>query len=244
MFLSTVFIKTYEQLKIALINEFERKVSSAEAHNELSNRKRKQNEGWQQYLFLMQEIAYSANIDDSNLIQYDINGINDSIQNKTIFYNANSISQLKEALRKYDIMKQNTSVSPNTSVQNKRRDFASSASNKITKAPMKCYNCNQESHVFAKCPQPRRQKGSCYRCGKFGHLATSCPEHSISVIENFHNFSPNHNFEKFINFIFLLSNQAKINYHLLTLLDSASTISLIQGNFVMPAARESGSRQI
>ncbi|KYN27541.1 ATP-dependent RNA helicase glh-2 [Trachymyrmex cornetzi] len=42
-------------------------------------------------------------------------------------------------------------------------------------ASAKCYNCNQEGHLSASCPKPKREKGSCFNCGKMDHRLKNCP---------------------------------------------------------------------
>ncbi|KYN00237.1 ATP-dependent RNA helicase glh-2 [Cyphomyrmex costatus] len=42
-------------------------------------------------------------------------------------------------------------------------------------ASAKCYNCNQEGHLSALCPKPKREKGSCFNYGKMDHQFKNCP---------------------------------------------------------------------
>ena len=44
--------------------------------------------------------------------------------------------------------------------------------------PQVCYNCGQEGHISAECPNPRVEGGvkKCYNCGELGHISADCPQ--------------------------------------------------------------------
>jgi len=54
MFLRSVSLKSWIEFKSAVIKEFNVKVSAADIHNQLKNRKKKRDETWLQYVFSMQ----------------------------------------------------------------------------------------------------------------------------------------------------------------------------------------------
>lgn len=174
----------------------------------------------------MQEIASAADIDDSDVIQYVIDGINDSVNNKIILYNAKTITDLKEALQKYDRIK----MSQNNVERRKPNP------NDAKKKPQyKCYNCNSAGHHISKCPRPRREKGSCFRCGKMGHKLQDCPEKPILAVEKFENSlirqqHPSNNFECQMKFSFGSDPRASFECWLLTLLDSEALSASSKNN--------------
>ena len=44
--------------------------------------------------------------------------------------------------------------------------------------PQVCYNCGQEGHISAECPNPKVEGGvkKCYNCGELGHISADCPQ--------------------------------------------------------------------
>ncbi|OAP58588.1 hypothetical protein AYL99_07678 [Fonsecaea erecta] len=38
-----------------------------------------------------------------------------------------------------------------------------------------CFNCGEEGHTKAACPNPRKFKGECRSCGQEGHMSADCP---------------------------------------------------------------------
>lgn len=190
LFLRTVTnIKSWPQLKTALSNEFEQKVSTADIHTMLRNRKKKRDESVRQYVLTMQEIASLAEIDDTDLLYYIVNGIPDSTVNKTLLYAANSLAELKLALQKYEKMK--TSLVPrvtettSTTSSIDKAEKSTKPQDNTDKNPFrrKCYNCNEFGHFSADCPKPKRTKNSCYRCGEMGHLAPNCTNNRVNVVQ-------------------------------------------------------------
>ncbi|KOC58816.1 hypothetical protein WH47_02476 [Habropoda laboriosa] len=99
-------IKSWSRLKRCLMREFKTKINSATIHRQLINRKRQPSESARRDMYAMQEIASQGSIDTVSLIEYIISGVPDEETNKTILYGANTLSQLKNALEKYDRMKE------------------------------------------------------------------------------------------------------------------------------------------
>ncbi|KIY02853.1 uncharacterized protein Z520_01318 [Fonsecaea multimorphosa CBS 102226] len=42
-----------------------------------------------------------------------------------------------------------------------------------------CFNCGEEGHTKAACPNPRKFKGECRNCGQEGHMVADCPTRVI-----------------------------------------------------------------
>ncbi|KAJ5082753.1 Zinc knuckle CX2CX4HX4C [Penicillium argentinense] len=47
-----------------------------------------------------------------------------------------------------------------------------------------CFNCGEEGHNKSDCPHPRVFKGTCRMCGQEGHPAASCPEKPVDICRN------------------------------------------------------------
>ena len=97
-------IKLWDSLKYVLKFEFERKLSALDIHKAIKSRKKKQNESFREYLYSLQEIAGSIELDEESIIEYFIDGIPDSRVNKllVVLYEASTLYQLKVKLRVYE----------------------------------------------------------------------------------------------------------------------------------------------
>lgn len=75
----------------------------------------KKDESVHEYYLKMKELATRGNIDYKSLMQYVIDGINDSDTNKIILYGANNTKEYKDKLRIYEIMNKTTIKRSNNS---------------------------------------------------------------------------------------------------------------------------------
>lgn len=98
--------KSWNSLQSALRKEFSMTVNSYHVHRQLRRRKKRPTESYQQYIYRMIEIANPIKIDESSIINYIIDGIDDNPVNKTILYEAKSVRHLKEKLQIYERMKE------------------------------------------------------------------------------------------------------------------------------------------
>lgn len=76
LFLRSCSAKSWSSLKKLLLKEFNVKVSSGEVHRMLMKAKMKTDESIHQYILRMKEIAALAEIDDTVIIEYIIDGVN------------------------------------------------------------------------------------------------------------------------------------------------------------------------
>ncbi|XP_073811783.1 uncharacterized protein [Musca autumnalis] len=161
-------ITSYNQLKRALLDEFDTVVNSCQLHKMLMERKMLKNESIQEYFLHMREIASRGSIEDKALMQYVIEGIKDSTVNKTILFGAENINEFKKKLRCYEMMQSSTVKKEYvTPVQAKMP-------NKTEKTEMKCYNCGAKGHTSKKCPNAGKGL-KCFNCNNYGHISKDCP---------------------------------------------------------------------
>ena len=245
IFLRTINVKTWCEMRDALFEEFNNDVTAAEIHNRLRNRKKKRNETCQQYVFAMMEISSMSKIEETDLVNYIIEGIPDSFSNKMILYGANTISELKNCLKKYEIMKMrswSSSTQPSNQQSfsestNLRNQQSSSVSTNV-----QCFRCKEMGHYSNQCKKNKKFEATCYNCGKEGHFKAECrsfsknqrqepKQHSINEIEEHH--SSDIGFEHQLQYEFV-SNTFGENFKLIlsTLVDSGSPISFIQQHLV------------
>lgn len=187
-------LKTWSALKNALIEEFGAKITSADLHRQLRNRKLKPSESLLEYLIALRELAAQGSdfmIDDASIIEYCINNIPDAPCNKLILYGCTNISEFKQKLKIYEKIferhryKSSTEHFGSSYVNRKRDDVHHKISNPRREAksetfrphaPNKqivCYNCNDFGHLSKFCPDKNRGP-KCLSCGNFGHKSTAC----------------------------------------------------------------------
>ncbi|GFX34071.1 retrovirus-related Pol polyprotein from transposon gypsy [Trichonephila clavipes] len=88
-------ITNWSQMKEHLLNEFSDRINSAQLHNMIQARRLKPTETLQEYFLTMQDLAHKGAVDDSSLIDYIIDGIPDSSNNKIILYGYKTLSEFK-----------------------------------------------------------------------------------------------------------------------------------------------------
>lgn len=99
----------------------------------------------------------------------------------------------------------------------------------------RCYNCNEDGHIVAKCTKPKRERGSCYKCGKFGHRAAQCDSAQDATKEGVHCLAPeqgkNDDFQRKVEFQ-ISDKDDTANVNLDALIDSGSPISFVKERYV------------
>ncbi|XP_055912705.1 uncharacterized protein LOC129946516 [Eupeodes corollae] len=250
LYIRTIITKSWQDMKTYLINEFKKNVTKADVYSDLQNRKKRHDETFQQYVLSMMEIASQSVIEEEDIIQFIIKGIADVEINKSILYNANTIIELKSALRKYEKLKRNcrnnfSDVRPSRSTPN------SSHARNIT--PSRSNVTNQGFNRINTQTTPDKREVSCFKCGKQGHISPHCSGKKSVMIVNTkdqveekekidlpasvntceENESSSNEFEKIISFNFV-SDQMDSSATLLTLLDSGSPISFVQAKYIPP----------
>lgn len=170
LLLRSLFVSTWEELKSALINEFGLKVSSKEAHNLLKTTKKLNNQSMRDYVLRMREIGITNGVDKESIIQYIIDGINDSQANKVILFGAKTFEELNEKLEVYTKYR---NINPLKKEPNKSNDAKKTPKEEKVegnRSSQRCFMCGEENHRMTDCPT--KDKGfKCYRCGEFGHRA-------------------------------------------------------------------------
>jgi len=91
----------WKDLKTALAEEFAREVSVFQVHDKLRKRTKRKNESYNEYCYKMMNIAARIKMDNKTLIEYIIRGVNDGASNKNYLYDAKTIRELKEKLKRY-----------------------------------------------------------------------------------------------------------------------------------------------
>lgn len=162
--LSELKPKTWNELKDGLKKEYSIQVNSQLIHRKLEATTKKADETFREYCYRMINIASPAKIDEPSLINYIVDGIPESKNNKMFLYTARSISDLKEKLRVYETVQPKKDSS-------KKADKKNGGRSKEKRNV--CYNCGDAEHESKNCPD--KDKGpKCFGCNNFGHLSKDC----------------------------------------------------------------------
>ncbi|KAF8778526.1 hypothetical protein HNY73_015240 [Argiope bruennichi] len=116
-------------------------------------RRLKPTETLQEYFLAMRHLAYKGSLDESSLIDYVINGIPNSSNNKIILY----------GYRKND-----------DHTHDARLDHKH-----VTQLQPTFYSCGLKGHKSTSCTNKERGK-ECYGCKNFGHIHANCPKNSTN----------------------------------------------------------------
>ncbi|XP_063920326.1 uncharacterized protein LOC135135234 [Zophobas morio] len=238
---------TWKDLKRRLLSEFSKKVSTAELHRMLNNRKMKKEESLQEYLLKMRELASKGQIEEESVIEYVIQGINDDPEHKFLLYEAKTYVDLKKKIKVYEKIRKTRTPS----TQSVGQRFRKHNENKGTYSPgsvgakgsskpppnqniiRRCYNCNGVGHFASNCPIPVREKGSCYNCGSKEHQKRNCPgkkkeDNTTNVI------STETQDPYMVNVKINVKDdcQTECSYNLNSLIDTGSPISVVKVRYV------------
>lgn len=190
--------RNWDELKNSLLEEFDQVRTSKEIHSLLSMTKKRHDESLLAYSVRMQELAVQGGIEDSSLIQYIIDGINDSNTNKILLYGASNMQEFKRKLNVYRVYKTQASPSldqfsvptpaTNTPIQSRSQSIVHRPTatplninaNEYIGPPavLRCTFCNRRNHDESVC---RLKRISCYICKQLGHKVQACPNRSNTV---------------------------------------------------------------
>lgn len=161
-------LSSWTKLRSALIDEFARKTDSAQIHRQLMERKMKKNESVFEYFFSIKEIASRGAVDESSIIQYVIDGIEDLHTNKSILYGAKNIREFKDKLACYETFREKSKSDYISRTGHQKTDKRTNLSERVVKKELVCFNCGGKGHKSIDCKD--KIKGTkCFRCNQFGH---------------------------------------------------------------------------
>lgn len=172
-------IKSFSDLKDQLLEEYDRKLSDIEAHKLMKKTKKKPEESINEYFTIMRELGANNNLDKASVIQYTIDGIDDSSVNKIILLGATDYKEFKMKLRAYESVteadKSKKKDGKSWSKFQKNGQSNSNASGNSKQTDNRCYSCGEIGHLSLNCPK-KSEGTKCFRCNKFGHKSRTCKE--------------------------------------------------------------------
>jgi len=152
----------------------------------MADRKMRKSESLQEYFLQMKELASRENIESSALIQYVIDGMDDTCGNKLVLYNAKSLIEFKDKLKCFEVIRgKSKSENKNQVMYSKanhteaKNDYKKQAvPNRNASRDLKCYNCGAKGHTSANCENKTKGR-KCFQCNNFGHIVKKCSEKGL-----------------------------------------------------------------
>lgn len=243
IFVRTIAVHGYNELKASLLLEFSRRFSAQEVYGQLRHRRLKPEESLRRYIIEMQEIALRADVPEEELVDLIVEGIDDKSQNVMLLMSATTVAELKRLADRYERKKLRPISMPSTT--RPRRETAApmppkkevTAAQTVTTDAPRCYNCSRFGHYQSQCPQPRRPEGSCFRCGQLNHVYRNCPNRpsrTAAAVED--NSATEVNTFNEVSVAFSVTELRNGNYtSVFSLLDSGSPKSFIRQSLLTDA---------
>lgn len=192
---------TWDEFRTAMTKEFARRIVPSDVYRQLNARRRMYGESIYRYVLEMQQIGQEATIDEEELIQYILNGLNDHGSDLAILACAHNLDELKANIPRYESRRfaraaanrangnmshGNRAVGANNGVGNRYANRAPVNTSNVTRGPTdnraRCYNCSEIGHLSNACVKPRRERGQCFGCGQPGHMIYQCPKRKIAMV--------------------------------------------------------------
>ncbi|XP_073834177.1 uncharacterized protein [Musca autumnalis] len=172
LFLRNAKSESWEGLKEELCAEFRKTVGVKEILKKLDNRKwNRATESLHRYVLVMQELAEGAPINEKELVEFIIEGMQEKSVAASIFFSTTTISDFKDLIPRYEKM----------TFEKSQRQLKGSLVDH-TLAEVRCFNCQKLGHYANSCTKEKRQTGACFKCGRTGHLRFHCPLRAVAAV--------------------------------------------------------------
>jgi hypothetical protein len=166
-----------------LIIEFGSQLTRPQVFAQLADRHITTKESSHQFVLGMQELASHVDIEESELLDFIINGFRDPV-GSVILYSARTVAELKKLLPRYEQRRQHLLSVASAMAANKTKiNVPPKTTTPHPMAPAadqlqrtRCYNCAAFGHFSSQCPKPKQVHGACFKCQQLGHAHINCPK--------------------------------------------------------------------
>jgi len=134
----------------------------------------------------MNTIADQGTIEEEALIQYIIDGVvTDDESTKSILYSANTITELRKNMERYDKIKEKSDkkmLKGQKKAKAKQVDKSDKETKQKSDKDSRCFGCGSPEHVARDCPD-KENGPKCFKCNAFGHIAAKCNTSDKSIVK-------------------------------------------------------------
>ncbi|XP_054746113.1 uncharacterized protein LOC129250517 [Anastrepha obliqua] len=187
LFLETVSVSNYEALREALVEEFDVILSSADVHQKLIQRKKRNEENFHEYVLQMRKLAALGTVEDESVIRYIVDGLKVRDDLKYPLYSAKTFKELRD---RFEVIQQMSGNQINNLVEQKQNYAKPAQKGRDVGSELRgvskqhCFNCGSTSHARSQCEAERK----CFKCNGSGHIAKNCDKsngkRTVSIITN------------------------------------------------------------
>lgn len=176
--------KNYNDLKAAVIHEFDAHVTPAALEEQFRDRKWKCNAGESLTAYILDMEQYvnvlpAGRLSSIEVLDIIIRNMQLPSHLAALLRPARNNEELKEYVARFKSeikreMAQANNRSQTTSNSNRRNQTTAATSNTTTAEGDRCYNCSNRGHKREQCPYELRPRDACFKCWQKGHRHNAC----------------------------------------------------------------------